>query len=642
MHKECCFVERYPENMNFRIPFLILCCACCLLVGPSPLFSQSSPIHPRGLILPAEVAGLRERLEISPLKELFAALKEEVNQQEALLAQGNDLRNYELAYLLTDLSALYLFTDDTLWAKKAYQRALQVMADPIFRDPFSRGLTRATLLHQLAIAYDFCYNGWSEAQRTVVNDALFDCMVSVNANMGFSANYSIASNWMGVRFGSVVLAARVWDDPEIAHGQRSLSYPLMWDATKRLQEHVAANVYRNGWNGESLGYHNYAWSFVGPALVALQNQNPENEALSLASLTPKAVNSLHAQSISTLSIPRLDATGLKLDLSDDNLNAALAKTLAVGFRIYPEAQHPSLKWMYDYLLQLEAPENYRNSLMYGLLYYPLETEAENPAAAGWTTYHDPEQGIVILRNRFLDQNDIVFAYTATATRVKGHKGPDTNTFRLIGLGVPWIIGGGRTNETAVQTNLFPSEAETAPKNDQGLGKLLAYGFEGDQSAYAWGEGSCVGTKDHRRFVHMDYGKDIQAQAAFVIADSSANGRRWRIQTPEFMEVSVATDGYTLTAPNGSSLQVTVLSPEQPNIEVAQLTYGGSTVRLNPGIQYEGKAYSHSHAIDVQCDGQITVVMTLQEKGDKHPRVRWNQEEHTVVVGRKSFVLNRIP
>lgn len=217
-------------------------------------------------------------------------------------------------------------------------------------------------------------------------------------------------------------------------------------------------------------------------------------------------------------------------------------------------QHGVIKWMHDYLADSFGDPDERGYSMYSLLYYSPETKAINPQKAGWLNFHDKEQGIVIFRNQFNDANDIVATYTATAKRVRGHQGPDTNTFRLIGLGVPWIIGAGRTGQIAGQTNLFPSHSETAEKGDGQLGRLLDYQYHDNGSGFAFGAGSCMGVKGHKRYFAADYSAATGAEAVIIVSDSSLNGKRWRLSTPEFNKVDLPEDGFLIKAPNGSTLK----------------------------------------------------------------------------------------
>lgn len=581
--------------------------------------SAKETIHPRGIINYDQVQNIKERLARDPFKTFFQVYQDNIHRMEDEIGDNPESDIYDHAYLAGNQGFMYLLTDDDSYIKKSWNHIDKVMESDYWKDPLSRGLTRAALLQQLALAYDFTYNGLDKLSRNSLNNELYRVMFNTNASMGYSANYSIASNWMGVRFGSVILAAKVYDpDPQ---NERSAALPVLWDASKRLQDHLDANLYANGWNGESLGYHNYDWLFVGPAIASLQ-LNSNATAFDLEQFAPKAVNSIQAHAAATVAIQTDKSLGIKPDISDDNLTTSLLSTIALGFRYYPQDQLPALKWMHDYLFKADLYQDNRGLLLHSILNYPDQIASVNPANLGWRKYHDEEQGIVIFRNQFKDENDIVSLYTATATRVKGHRGPDTNTFRLIGLGVPWIVGAGRTNEIAGQTNLFPAAQLTPEKGDLSeLGTLHHFEFFENGGGFALGSGSCVGVEDHRRFFYTSYDEKTGAEAMLVISELSDNGKRWRLNTPEFNEFQQNGDGYTLTAPNGASMKVNIFDVDTDlKVDTGRVKYGGSTVRNNPGIIYRGQSYSYNRWIDVHCERKITAVITLQPKGKEHPQI----------------------
>ncbi|MGK7395253.1 MAG: hypothetical protein ACNS62_11815 [Candidatus Cyclobacteriaceae bacterium M3_2C_046] len=596
-------------------------------LGKEKVFSDQ---HPRLLLQTDQVADVRQRLGRKPYNLFYEDLSRITRDIEIMTKSAGDTADiYDLSYLASHQAALYLLSGEKIWSGKAEQNLDQVFESEYWQNPLSRGLTRSTLLQRAALTYDLCYNSWSENKNTFINQELYRVLFNTNANMGYSANYSIASNWMGVRYGSVLLAARAYDHPTEAD-QRSPVLPVMWDATNKFRQHLAANIYRNGWNSESLGYHNYNWMFIGPALIAL-NEDVRHDEFSLENFAPQAIHSLKALSISTVAIETRNNLGMKPDFSDDHLNSNILSGLATGFELYPEAQKPALKWMFDYLYQPGLLQEDRGSLFYAILNYPEQLTPQNPASLGWLNYHDPDQGIVILRNRFEDENDIVASYSATATRVKGHRGPDTNTFRIIGMGVPWVVGAGRTNQVEGQTNLFPAIAETPEKGDlDQLGRLINFRFEG-QSVFGIGTGNVMNVKGHKRFFYASYVPQSGAEAAFLIADQSVNGRRWRINTPEFNQVLIQDDGFILVGPNGSSLKFVVLDQAIPvRIETGQVRYGGNTSSHNNGILFNGQVYRNNNWIDVYCDKNITVAMTLQGRGEKHPQVKWMDQG--VIIG----------
>ncbi|MGB3778726.1 MAG: hypothetical protein WA960_10240 [Tunicatimonas sp.] len=590
-----------------------------LILFSGVAYSQTKALHPRGIINADELPVLREKIKKKTYRAMYENLLRVAKRQQE--EQTNrPYEPYADSDLLGNQAYLYLLTGDQTWAEGAWQSAERILDDSVyFNAPLSRGLTRAKLLLKMALAYDFCYSGWTESQRSRVNSQLFDVMFSVNANMGHEANYAIESNWMGVRYGSVVVASYVWDH-EKSSAHRSPALPLRWDATKRLQNHLEKVIFANGWNGESMSYHVYGWTFIGPALLALK-QNVNN--FNLANFVPEAVNTLQALMTSTVGIEhRAGVRGIQADLSDDDLMFTTDGLLGTAFRLYPPEQHAALKWMHDYLIQAEDyAANDDGHLFYSLLYYLDTLEKQNPATIGWLTYHDPEQGIVITRDRFQDENDVVVTYSAKATQIKGHAGPDTNTFRLIGTGVPWVIGGGRTSGTAGQTNLFPSTKETAQIDSRELGTLHHHKFfEGGRGGYAVGSGSSVGTQNHRRVVYTSFDRSSSAEAVVVVVDHSSNGRRWRLNSPAFNRLATNPEGYTLFAPNGASMKVQFVHSAAPiRLESGKLPYGGETVRHNQGIWYQNESYTHSRYIDYYCQDSVVAVITLQAAGKEHPK-----------------------
>ncbi|MEM9830205.1 MAG: hypothetical protein AAF944_06185 [Bacteroidota bacterium] len=597
-----------------------------------PLSAQFE--HPRGIVTQDQIKNIRARLDTEPYRTMLATLTRtgELHQTESKDDHSYD--PYEESDRLGVWAYLYLFTQESHWADLAWQASEKILADTVYlTNPLAKGLTRARLLQKLAYAYDFCYAAWSEEQRKRVNDALFEVFNSVHATMGYAANYSIESNWMGVRYGSVILAAYVWDWTNTTNYKRSPALPIQWDASKRLQDHIQSNVYSSGWNVESMSYHIYNWTFVGPALITLQNQL---SSFSMLDYVPNVEHSLQALMTSVVSIENQHNRGYTADLSDDDMMFSTGGVLAMGFSLFPTGQFPALKWMHNYLIEPESYYAEDGQLAYSILYYPEDVTAKNPTTLNWQTFVSEETGVFVARNRFEDENDIVATYHAKANRVRGHQGPDTNTIRLLGLGVPWIIGGGRTGLTAGQSNLFPSVAETAEKDSKGLGKLHGYTFSEDgPGGYVVGSGSAVGTREHRRRFYVDFDHPA-AEGVFVVQDSSANGHRWRINTPEFNQFLAAEDGFTLTAPNGSSLKFTVLNEDKPiKLDTGKVPYGGTTKQHNHGIVYQGQSYPFSRYIDIFCDRNITVVMTLQPVGEAQPNVR--VEKGTIRVGKQ--VLN---
>ena len=125
----------------------------------------------------------------------------------------------------------------------------------------------------------------------------------------------------------------------------------------------------------------------------------------------------------------------------------------------------------------------------------------------------------------------------------------------------------------MDSGLFPSEPANdsviisgtcPPGREDKPPTVLAHG------GYSVITGSCYNTSNHTRRFYTDYSGRSGAPAAFLVADSSANGRVWR----QFLKCGYSVEGnqsgvVTVTNPDtGSSLRMQVLWPEPSSIQLA--------------------------------------------------------------------------
>ncbi len=602
---------------------------------------KSEIIHPRGLIRASELSSLREKVKRYPYDSLLAILYEKV-ENATIHYDNSSLMVYEKSFLAANTAYIYLLTNDRAFAQISYQYIEKSFTDTLFVfNPYSFGLTRAQALQNMAISYDFCYNDWTEEQRNTIQKKMYELMLSVNNSMGFQGNYTMESNWMGIRWSSVILAALVWDDPlESSHqypGSRSM--PLQWDATFLLRNHIDQNITPGGWNLESISYHSYNWSFIGPSIIALRNHYFKNDKFNLDQFAPNSLQTMHALATSTVSIRYGNVKGITADLSDDDPmfnNHVFTYSQA----LYSNDQTPYIRWMHEYLLNTGNNDGLRGSSFYSIAYNRDDIEAHNPAEAGWLNYVDTMQGVIVFRNKFKDENDVVATFTTTSKLAHGHQGPDNLTFRILGLDNIWVVGAGRTGQVAGQTNLFPAGNIQNMSHNPREGELIEFGFEKNGSGYANGAGSCLGVIDHTRFFRADYSEESDAIAVFIITDKSLNGRSWRVNTPEFNRVKINSTGYDLIAPNKSSMRFTFFETDIATTTpvIGKVRYGGNTIDHNMGVCYKDSCYKYNRYIDIACKGNIIAIATMQEAGKEQPNVAFDVARKTITVGRKEFLL----
>ena len=578
-------------------------------------------IHPRGLINMTEQKAIWLKFsgngQLNHLKTLEDKLLKQQLLQEDTISPKNA---YIAGELLESFAYLYAITQNKRHAEKVAALLEQAIKDStVFHQPMIKGLTRAQLLKAAAIAYDLCYYALPEGRRTVYSKQLLSAALSLQSVMGVEANYAQESNWMGVRYGTVLLAALVCDEP-IAKGYKNgLSDALVWDARERLSNHIQKNINPDGWTAESMGYHFYNWSFIGPALIALENSR-HLEGKAINQLAPHALQSARAAATACISIASAKGKGIKADLADDNLGVD-ANFFWYALRLYPAAQSPYIKWTTQYL---ESRGDVK-SLFLKMAFDDAGILSQNPTEAGWLNFVDSMQGVTVCRNSFKDSNDIVATFTVTAKRVRAHQSGDNLTFRILGLNNIWAIGAGRTGLKAGQTNLFPEEQIPLNKSYESatVGRLIGYQFESNGSGTTIGSGSCMGVRSHQRIFKVAYDTSTRAQAVFIVIDSSENGKTWRMNTPSFNQVTKLSNGFLITAPDGSSMKAFVLTKEATPlvVETSNVPYDGTTKANATGIYFKGVSYKNNTAIDISCDKNITVILTLTKKGIAHPPVK---------------------
>lgn len=571
--------------------------ALALLTSVAAAADAANPkSHPHLLVNREDIPALRERVKQEPFASMLKALKE----GEATYVHKGDLMGRPQPRMQ---ASLYLLTGEKKYTDAAAKHVAEMINDKeVWRNPGSKGLSRAAGASTVALVYDMCGDAWDEDFRKEVSDALLQAAQGMMKSMGAGANNHIANNWQGVRYGASGMAALASDSPN--------ARPVAEAAYKGMINHLKANLGDNGWNPEGIGYVTYPWTHIGPFVIAAE----KNGLGDIRKDLPKSELALWITLLGTVNVPNENARGLRADLSDDHPNYNSGGTAAMAFWLATPQQKPAVRWMYDYLhAQQPNPtwDGAYGSSIYSILWYPSDLPPRNPAEVMGLTYVDKSHGVAVFRNRFQDEKDIVAVATATSRRPQGaHAGPDTNTIRIQGLGEFFVTGGGRTGDTAGQTNLFPGKPPA--RMQSGLGTLEEITFEKDGGGTARISGSCMGTKDHRRQFVVDYSGDSGTPAMFLNAEGSANGKLWRLNTPEFNTITTDGNTFTIKGPTtGATLKVTVLEPRTVKFRTGTVERGGGLGHA--GFPYRGKKYGNNQYIEFDCDGRVAVVMTMQEK-----------------------------
>lgn len=585
---------------NYTILIFILLIGLCVQSLCAQRFE-----HPRGIIQKTDVEILRAKVKHEPYSNMLQGI---TYQYQKLHSEGKWKKsNKGWAYPAADLALvsaqLYLLTGENKWAQTSKEIVDQIINDKeTFLDPSYFGLTRAQSLLKVMMAYDFCYEAWGDTYAEIFTQKIYPIVFSMSASMGRSANYDMASNWMGVRYGTVLFTSLIWDDFENGNeiSKSSIAH-LEFNAKKRIEDFALANIHEDGWNVESLGYWAYGWSFVHPALIAWTSKY--DLGVERFSLNDRMVKAFQAAIVSFIPIKNLSTYGIKPDFSDDSTTWS-SRWLPYGYHL---AQGESKQYLRS-ALDLYNKQKDWTSVSDGAfenIVFSSSDDVRLDIPKTWKYFFSPGQGVAVTRNQFKDENDILVAFSTTSHR-RGHQGGDNLSFRVIGLNNIWVVGAGRTNLTAGQSSFFPSKPDPdSTRYEPELGTVNTQYYNNGES-FISAAGNATGVDAHRRSMKVNMTED---SATILVTDSSENGSIWRINTPEFNKVNILNDGFEIIGPNETKLIAKILTPFD-KIETGVNRYGGNKQRHNYGILYNGERYENTIYIDVHCDRNIEVKLEL--------------------------------
>ena len=599
-----------------------------MLLTACILFTISSTIavcaeHPRLFKSAAEIKELRKRNTQEPFKTMIQVYqKQYADYMKRQPPKSPEEIMYDEAPWYS--AALYTITGDKKYALDAIPRVKLMIEDKDFwNNPGSKGLSRAKGAMGVALAYDACYAEWPADFRKQVSEKLLYAANNMIASMGAGANNRWGNNWQGVRYGAAGIAALASDEPENQETAQKA-----YDGYKRHLR--AALVGNNGWYSEGIGYMIYPWEFLGPFGIAA-----ERAGLGDIRQENKQTNSVHlAVFFGVVAMP--NAFGIRADLADDHTNYGSNGQASISLWYAGDKELPVYKWFFDHFVGAQGAKNYDGFGGRGVfpwMLYPANIKLQNPQDVFGLTYHDDGLGVAIWRNQFKDHEDIVTLLNAKHTKADGgHNGPDVNTFRIMGLGSVWTVGGGRTGNPSGQTNLFGAVTD---KGDGSFGKMTNAQFFKDGSGSATVEGSSVGVNGHVRNMTVDYSKKSGVPAVIISNETSLDGKLWRLNTPEFNVIETKGNTFTLKAPNGATFHGTVIEPEKPVFSTGTITRAGVS------IEYHGKRYQENKYIEFPADKNVCVVMTIQKTPPPTVKAAKTKTGTTIKINNSTYTIDPV-
>lgn len=579
--------------------------------------------HPRLLFGAGELPLLRGRRAQEPYASML-------NRMIAIAQRsGTQWQQSESAM---NCAFLYAITGEDAWALRAKGYVEQRLNDTV--QPWAvstKGLNLYFHGKAVAIAYDLCHDApsWSSFRSTVSKKLLAQAEF-IYGNGGTEQNTNPASNWQANRYASAGLCYLATDE--------SFAEANLTACFAKVNAYLASNMGtgsgNRGWNAEGRGYTTYPWGHIGPYAIAakrLRNQD-------IRAATPDAVD-FALWTVYAGSARIVGATGgqyaIHPDFGDDDPNGGSIGEGCYGlaFRFCPPALHPGLVHWYDRLKGSNGDgtwDSFRGGTIYSYLFHPGTTvsPADPLGIPAWRgAFADTVgNGMFVFRNRYQTADDLISEVYVKLRGDRGHNGPDALGFRIVGHDTIWATGGGRYGtRDAMNVDPYWRSQNSLYAVDPSTGAFSVNGnsgtIVGTPAQHAQGGGtmvasiatSNVGVSNHtRRFLadHTASGAD----GAWVISDTSDNGRFWQLCTLEVNTIVTAGNTFTISAPNGATLRGTVLHPAAPKFTVGIRARGSAA-------GWHGKTYANNRFVSFESqDGDHLVVLTAVPAGRAHPAV----------------------
>lgn len=605
--------------------------------------------HPRLLFDAADIPALRDKLNREPFASMYAEL--------VAFAEADDTTNpeYEQSSYAINCGFLYVLTGDDAWAQKARGYVESRLADTSTGHGWDMNIKGLSLYwhgRAVALAYDFCFDApsWNTSANAGSNPTapfvdyvaskLKDQADRIYEDGGTQQNKNKASNWQNNRFASAGLIYLAIEDTLTPLEKENIDGSLA-----RVETYLVANMGDSpdsrGYNIEAIGYQMYPWAFTGPFAIAAERLGYGRLADAAPAAAAYALWNVYS---SALRIPHVWGThfGIHLDFGDDNNNHRGEGCYGLAFYFCPEFLHPGLRWWYDRLVGEQGDQTWdreRHGLMYSILFYNDSVAPAEPwTIREWTNAYleTGGNGYFSFRNSYTGGADIMAQLYAKFRGNAGHSGPDALSFRIAGLDAPFAVGGGRygpdiyAGDTGKKQDAYLRSMNTLypvdPENE-----LTISGYSGQllgvPQLFAGGGGSVslyidrnnVNTMNHTRRFLADYSPASGAKAVYVIADTSDDGNWWQLcqvdLDPNTQAITTSGNTFTVTNPNGTWMQGTVLYPDGAlNFET------GSRIRGST-YGYYGEAYGENEYVHFQsADGDYLVVLTIGDADTTPPDV----------------------
>lgn len=388
---------------------------------------------------------------------------------------------------------LYQLTGDRKYAelgRQCFEKAFEGARD---RDPEGRysfktpgGALRAgPTLGWYAVGYDLCYDGWDEATRLKVAQAIQNYnegqWMSLPELARGARQFPGCNHW-GMQIGGAALALlAIMDDPGVDMAKLA---PLLDQNAKAMIRNVTEGFGDGGFFAEGDGTGS-----MSSHIAYLSGIQAWRVAGGRDFVTPRPNVPWTALKWLFLTVPKPGNANLRSDFPErggyphniwarDGLSGG--GYFGIGMGVMSAAQQSAALWFYNHHLKdsdqkggtpFDTPSPYPHYAVMAFINWPLGAQETNPGSVLPHAYRDTKWGFYAWRNRWQDADDVVISILTRPSKGNmGAAGETSLTVRGMGRTQKW----GRINRGF--TGEFRPAADGSTVLSTGDGSCLAIDF----------------------------------------------------------------------------------------------------------------------------------------------------------------------
>lgn len=517
-----------------------------------------------------------DKIKLKIIKEPYKTLYNDLKNKALKCFNGDffmgsdDLDPREISIIF---SFLYAIEENESFCKKSLS-LINYLTKEINGD---KGLDHYWKNYYLCIFYQLLKKSeYFKPYREDISKQIFDLSNWIFFDGGSGQNQAPSSNWKALRYSLSGLGYLTTDEKD------EFTNHKIYGCYQRVLNYFRTNM-GDGFTGiEGDGYTRYAFSGIGPFGILLKNYGLDlNDYIKNG--IQEQIMWCHSWGIPVdFKYDEKTYRGLSPDFVTDSPNQSLGSFLGLSFYYLDQSERFGLNRV---AISRMKNNHLIDKISHGLIYFIEHFDFEEPIVnpleiPSWRKVFVEEtgNGFITFRNKFEDENDIVASIYGNFRKHSGHQGPDQSAFRIIGLNNIWAIGGGwykDSDDNGVKhflrnaNTIYPEghggpNAEKLHKPFKNTGKLIEAKTINSQEIEGHAIISCFAQNDFdteghiRRFAAKF---NIGCEAAFIVADTTLNGRYWQLCTAYHNEIECGENWFIIKDPlTGSSMKGHVLHP----------------------------------------------------------------------------------